>query len=168
MQNGFLSAMIRNLIIIDETGRALLTANYGECHSLGEDNDMISGFISAVYGFAKIVDSTSVDEIQMGTLTFILMSKGNLIFALSMDDEKVTEHRKTLAKIIELFEDLYDYYSECVASDVDKSVFAEFPKFLVDQEILQPNCGNYTECAECPNRIKSLPLEDMTKQLKSA
>lgn len=159
--------MIRNLIIIDETGRALLTANYGECHSLGEDNDMISGFISAVYGFAKIVDSTSVDEIQLGTLTFILMSKGNLVFALSMDDRNLKEHQKTLTKIIDLFEDLYDYYSMCVTTDIDRSVFAEFPKFLVDQGILQPNCGNYTECAECPNRTKSLPLEDMTKQLKS-
>ncbi len=160
--------MIRNLIIIDENGRALLTANYGECHSLGDDNDMISGFISAVYGFANVVNSTSVDEIQLGTLTFILQSKGNLVFALSMDDRNLIEHRKTLAKIIDLFEDLYDYYSLCIESNIDKSTFAEFPKFLVDQEILKPNCGNYTECAECPNSVKSLPLEDMTKQLKSA
>jgi len=159
--------MIRNLIIIDENGRALLTANYGECHSLGEDNDMISGFISAVYGFAKVVDSTSVDEIQLGNLTFILQSKGNLVFALSMDDRNLTEHRKTLAKIIDLFEDLYDYYSLRIESNIDRSIFAEFPRFLVDQEILQPNCGNYTECVECPNRIKSLPLEDMTKQIQS-
>jgi len=160
--------MIRNLIIIEENGRALLTANYGDCHSLGEDNDMISGFISAVYGFANVVNSTSVDEIQLGDLTFILQSKGNLVFALSMDDGNLTQHRITLAKIVDLFEDLYDYYSLCVDSNVDKSIFAEFPKFLVDQEILQPNCGKYTECAECPNRVKSLPLEDMTKQLKSA
>ena len=160
--------MIRNLIIIDENGRALLTANYGECHSLGEDNDLISGFISAVYGFANVVNSTSVNEIQLGNLTFILQSKGNLVFALSMDDRNLTEHRKTLAKIIDLFEDLYDYYSLCIELNISKSTFAEFPKFLVDQEILQPNCGDYTECAECPNRTKSLPLEDMTKQLKSA
>jgi len=159
--------MIRNLIIIDENGRALLTANYGECHSLGEDNDMISGFISAVYGFAKVIDSTSVDEIQLGNLSFILQSKGNLVFALSMDDRNLTEHRKTLAKIIDLFEDLYDYYSLRIESNIDRSIFAEFPRFLVDQEILQPNCGNYTECTECPNRIKSLPLEDMTKQIQS-
>ena len=160
--------MIRNLIIIDENGRALLTANYGDCHSLGDDNDMISGFISAVYGFANVVNSTSVNEIQLGDLTFILQSKGNLVFAISMDDRNLTEHRKTLGKIIEIFEDLYDYYSLCIESNIDKSTFAEFPKFLVDQEILQPNCGDYTECAECPNRIKSLPLEDMTKQLQSS
>ncbi len=160
--------MIRNLIIIDENGRALLTANYGECHSLGDSNDLISGFISAVYGFAKVVDSTSVDEIQLGTLTFILKSKGNLVFALSMDDKSVPEHRKTLVKIIDLFEDLYDYYSMCVTSDIDKSIFAEFPRFLVDQGILQPNCGNYTECDSCPNRTKSLPIENMTNQLKSS
>jgi hypothetical protein len=159
--------MIRNLIIIDENGRALLSANFGECHSLGEDNDMISGFISAVYGFAKIVNSTSVDEIQLGTLTFLLKSKGNLVFALSADDENLTHHRETLAKVMDLFEDLYDYYTVCIEPDVDTTVFTEFPKFLVDQGIMQPNCGNYTECDECPNRTKSLPLEEMTRQLQS-
>ncbi len=159
--------MIRNLIIINENSRALLSANFGECHSLGEDNEMVSGFISAVHSFAKMVDAESVDEIQLGTLTFILMSKGNLVFALSADDENTVEHRTTLVRIIDLFEDLYDYYTVCVEPDIDIAIFREFPKFLVDQDILKPNCGNYTECEECPNSTKSLPVEDMTKQLDS-
>jgi hypothetical protein len=159
--------MIRNLIIIDKNGRALLSANYGDCHALGDDDDLISGFISAVYGFSKVLDAKSLDQIQLGTLTFILMSKGNLVFALSADDENLPEHKTTLVKIIDLFEDLYDYYTVCVEPDIDISVFEEFPKFLVDQEILARNCGKYTECAECPNSTKSLPLDAMTKQLKS-
>ena len=76
--------MIRNLIIVDEEGRAILSANFGECHSLGEDNELVSGFISAVYSFSKMFEAESVDEIQLGALSFILMSKGNLVFALSL------------------------------------------------------------------------------------
>ena len=159
--------MIRNLIIIDKDGRAILSANFGECHSFGEEDKMVIGFISAVYSFSKALDAESVDEIQLGTLTFILMTKGNLVFALSADDEDIAGHRMTLNKIVELFEDLYDYYTVCVESDVDVAIFREFPKFLVDQEILKPNCGNYTECEECPNSTKSLPVEDMTRQLDS-
>jgi hypothetical protein len=157
--------MIRNLIIIDKDGRALLSANYGDCHSLGEDEDLISGFVSAVYGFSRFLDAKTLDQIQLGTLTFILMSKGNLVFTLSVDDENIPEHKSTLVKIIDLFEELYDYYTVCIEPDIDNSVFKEFPKFLVDQEILSRNCGNYSECEGCPNRTKSLPLEEMTKQL---
>ena len=159
--------MIRNLIIINRYGRALLSANFGECHSLGEDDEMVSGFISALYGFSKLLEAATLDQIELGALTFILMTKGNLVFALSADDENIPEHKLTLVKIINLFEDLYDYYTVCVEPDVDVTVFHEFPKFLVDQEILQPNCGNYTECEECPNSSRSLPLEKMSRQLDS-
>jgi hypothetical protein len=159
--------MIRNLIIIDKNGRALLSANFGECHSFGVDDEMVSGFISAVYSFASMLEAKTLDQIQLGSLTFILSTKGNLVFALSADDEYIPEHKLTLVKIIELFEDLYDYYTVCVEPDVDLTIFKEFPKFLVDQDILQSNCGNYTECNECPNSTKSLPLEELTKQLSS-
>ncbi|MGY5881547.1 MAG: hypothetical protein RTV31_14955 [Candidatus Thorarchaeota archaeon] len=159
--------MIRNLIIINKDGRALLSANFGECHSFGEDDEMVSGFISALNGFSKMLEATTLDQIELGTLTFILMAKGNLVFALSADDESIPEHKSTLLRIIALFEDLYDYYTVCVEPDIDVAIFQEFPKFLVDQEILQPNCGNYTECEECPNSTRSLPVEEMTKQLDS-
>ncbi|MFW9843477.1 MAG: hypothetical protein ACFFEV_02760 [Candidatus Thorarchaeota archaeon] len=158
--------MIRNLIIIDENSRAILSTNFGVCHSLGEDDEMVSGFISAVHAFSKLIDAESVDEIQLGTLTFILMSKGNLVFAVSADDNNLEEHRVTLTKIIDLFEDLYDYYTMCIQPDIDVAIFHEFPKFLVDQDILKPNCGNYIECEECPNSTKSLPLEEMVEELK--
>ena len=91
--------MIRNLIIIDKHGRAILSANYGECHSIGDDDELISGFISAVYGFSKVLEAKTVDQIQLGTLTFILMARGNLVFALSADDDKTPDHKTTLVKI---------------------------------------------------------------------
>jgi hypothetical protein len=159
--------MIRNLIIINKDGRPLLSANFGECHSFGEDDEMISGFISALYSFSKLLEATSLDQIELGSLTFILITKGNLVFALSADDENIPEHKSTLLRIIDLFEDLYDYYTVCVEPDIDVAIFHEFPKFLVDQGILQPNCGNYTKCEECPNSTRSLPVEEMTNQLDS-
>ena len=159
--------MIRNLIIIDSTGRALLSANFGECHSFGEDDEMVSGFISAVYRFAKMLEAKTLDQIQLGNLTFLLMSKGNLVFALSADDENIPAHKTTLVQIIDLFEDLYDYYTVCVEPDIDVALFNEFPKFLVDQDILKPNCGNYTECEDCPNSEKTLPLQELTDKLGS-
>ena len=155
--------MIRNLIIIDKDGRALLSTNFGECHSLGEDNGLVSGFISAIYSFSKMFEAESVDEIKLGKLSFILKSKGNLVFALSADDEDITPHKATLVSIIDLFEELYDYYSMSVESEINIAIFQEFPKFLVDQDILKPNCGKYTECEGCPNSEETLPLRELTE-----
>ena len=159
--------MIRNLIIINKDGRALLSANFGECHSLGEDDEMVGGLISALNGFARMLDATTLDQIELGALTFILMAKGNLVFALSADDENISEHKSTLVRIIDLFEDLYDYYTVCVEPDIDIATFQEFPKFLVDQDILKPNCGKYSECEGCPNREKTLPLLELKEKLDS-
>ncbi len=158
--------MIRNLIIIDKEDRALLSTNFGECHSLGDDNDMVSGFISAIYSFSKMFEAESVDEIRLGTLSFILMSKGSLVFALSADDEDITAHKSTLVTIIDLFEELYDYYSMSLESDIDTTIFQEFPKFLVDQDILKLNCGKFVECEGCPNSENSLPLKEMITELE--
>jgi len=163
----FLRAMIRNLIIIDKNSRPIVSANFGECHSFGEDDRMISGFLSALYNLSKMFNAESLDEIRLGELAFTVMTKGNLVFAVSSDDDDSSTHKTTLLEIIEVFEDLYEFYSTSVEPDVDTAPFKEFPKFLVDQHVLEPNCGKYVECVGCPNSVKTLPLQDMKRELES-
>jgi hypothetical protein len=93
------------------------------------------------------------------------MPKEDLIFSISADDDETEKHRTILNQIIGLFADLYDSFSCGMEDEVDTSVYQEFPKFLVDQGILQLNCGKYTECEGCPNRENSLPLHDMIEEL---
>jgi hypothetical protein len=93
------------------------------------------------------------------------MPKDELIFSISADDDNTEEHRETLAGIIGLFADLYDSYSHGIEDEIDTSVYQEFPKFLVDQKILQLNCGKYVECEGCPNRENNIPLREMTEEL---
>jgi hypothetical protein len=64
-----MSNMIRNLVILDKNGRDLLSSNFGECHSFGDNDDMISGFISAIYTFSKMLSADTVSEIEMTGLT---------------------------------------------------------------------------------------------------
>jgi len=97
-----------------------------------------------------------------------MMPKEDLIFSISADDgDDVEEHRKILTQIIRLFADIYDSFSCGIEDEIDTIVYQEFPKFLVDQGILQLNCGNYVECEGCPNRNNSLPLREMTEELDS-
>ncbi|MFW9814239.1 MAG: hypothetical protein ACFFF9_17380 [Candidatus Thorarchaeota archaeon] len=159
--------MIRNLLIIDKNGRALLCSNFGECHSMCENTDEITGFINALARFSKNLSSEMLDEVQLSGLRFVLMSRADLIFALSADDDDTLGQKLVLAKIIDLFADLYDRFSFGIEDEIDTEIYREFPKFLVDQEILQLNCGKFVECGGCPNREKSLPLREMTSNLIS-
>ena len=159
--------MIRNLIIIDKTGRTLLSSNFGECHSMSDDAEEISGFISALSSFGKYLSADMLNQIELSGLRFILKSRVDLIFAISADDDNTEVHSTTLNKIIGLFADIYDSFSYGIEDEIDTAVYQDFPKFLVNQKILKLNCGKYIECEGCPNRDDSLPLKEMTTELDS-
>ena len=159
--------MIRNLIILDKNGRTLLCSNFGECHSMCDNAEKISGFINALSSFGKYLSSEMLNQVELSGLRFILMSRADLIFAISADDDETEVHSATLIKIIGLFADIYDSFSFGIEDEIDTAVYQDFTKFLVDQEILQLNCGKYVECEGCPNRDDSLPLGEMTTELDS-
>lgn len=159
--------MIRNLLILDKNGRTLLCSNFGECHSMCENAEEISGFINALSNFGRHLTTDVLNQIQLSNLHFILSSRADLIFAISVDDDNLEEHSDTLSKIIDLFADIYDTFSFGIEDEIDVIVYQDFPKFLVDQDILKLNCGKYVECEGCPNTEKSLPLSEMTKELGS-
>ncbi|MHA1943155.1 MAG: hypothetical protein ACW96M_02050 [Candidatus Thorarchaeota archaeon] len=132
-----------------------------------DNAEEISGFINALSSFGTYLSTDTLNDIQLSNLRFILMSRADLIFAISTDDNDTEEHSTTLSKIIELFADIYDSFSFGIEDEIDVIVYQDFPKYLVDQEILQLNCGKYTECEGCPNRDDSLPLREMTVELDS-
>ena len=158
--------MIRNLLILDKNGRALLCSNFGECHSLCDNTEEITGFISALSSFGQALSADVLNEITLSGLRFMLLPKEDLIFSISTDDDNTELHRDILAQIIDLFADLYDSFSCGIEDEIDTAVYQEFPKFLVDQGILQLNCGKYVECEDCPNKENSLPLQMMTEELE--
>ncbi|MHA1952053.1 MAG: hypothetical protein ACXAAO_14825 [Candidatus Thorarchaeota archaeon] len=130
-----------------------------------DNTEEISGFINALSSFSKYLSSDMLNQIELSGLRFILMSRADLIFAISTDDDNTELHSATLNKIIGLFADIYDSFSYRIEEEIDIAVFQDFPKFLVDQEILKLNCGKYVECDGCPNRDDFLPLRAMTTEL---
>jgi len=159
--------MIRNLVILDKNGRSLLSANFGECHSFGDNEAMVSGFVSAIFSFSKMLSTDSVNEIGLGALSFMLLSQGDLMFALSADDGADEANKSKLHQIVNLFISRYGSVVPENDEDLDTMAFHTFPQYLVKQGILKPNCGKYDECADCENSKKALPLEELTRQLGS-
>jgi hypothetical protein len=161
-----MSCMIRNLVILDKNGRSLLSANFGECHSFGDNDALVSGFISAIYLFSRTFNSGTINDIELGSLSFMLVSEGDLIFALSSDERDALANKAALRQIVNLFISRYGSVLPESNEELDTIAFHIFPQYLVKQGILKPNCGKYDECVSCENSQKSLPLEEITKQIE--
>ena len=157
--------MIRNIFVIDSTtGNSLVTANFGECHSLGNDSGMVSGFISALYSFSKSLNGETINEVRLGELHFLIQNHRDLLFVIASDNDNIEENRLKLDKIARIFYELYGTQPR-VLSDHGMIPLSDFGTYLVDNGITEHNCGNNPLCDDCENREKMLPLKEMTKQI---
>ena len=157
--------MIRNLIILDSSGNDLLSANFGECHSLGTKHDLIGSFVNAIYSFSQTIIGQEIRNIRFEHLDFLIMSKEDIIFMISADDGIPQENRRKLNRISTLF---LERYKEQVAHLDDTRIspdFTEFVDYLHELDITQRNCGGRPTCADCPDR-RVLPLEEMSKSIQ--
>jgi hypothetical protein len=153
--------MIRNIFVIDSTtGNSIVTANFGECHSLGNDSGMVSGFISALYSFSKSLNGETINEVRH----FLIENHRDLLFVIASDSDNIEENRLKLDKIARIFYELYGTQLR-VLSDHGMIPLSNFGAYLVDNGITERNCGSNPLCDDCENRDKLLPLEEMTKQV---
>ena len=157
--------MIRNIFVIDSaTGNSLVAANFGECHSLGNDSGMVSGFISALYSFSKSLNGETINEVRLGELHFLIQNHRDLLFVIASDNDNIEENRLKLDKIARIFYELYGTQPR-VLSDHGMIPLSDFGTYLVDNGSTERNCGNNPLCDDCENREKMLPLKEMTKQI---
>ncbi len=132
-----------------------------------EDAEALSGFIEALSSFGSLLSNGMLSEVVLSGLQFMIMPHNEIIFSISADDDETKNNKRALEKIIDVFADIYDSYSLGIEDEIDPVIYKDFPKFLVDQGVLKLNCGLYVECEGCPNRVRSLPLNEMTKELQS-
>ncbi|MHA1771279.1 MAG: hypothetical protein ACTSYL_06615 [Candidatus Thorarchaeota archaeon] len=142
-----------------------ISHNFGACNSLGGDPNVVSGFLSAVYGFGMMLSGNDVSEILLGERCFYLTTN-KLILVLVSDGHNDAENRKTLETINQLFMDQYASKIDAYLLDLDSSHFASLPQQLIDLGILQANCGGMSDCSDCKDNSKSLPVESMGHMLR--
>ena len=154
--------MIRNLIIIDKKGTNLLEVNFGECHSLAANPLVISSFISAIYAFGQSLNGRGIKNIRFEHLYFMLYTKKEFIFLISVDDDLESENRAKLERISSLFLEKYSQELREFEETNTPSDFTEFINILLDLDIAQKNCGEHPDCEDCPNH-RVLPLDEISK-----
>ncbi|MHA2377787.1 MAG: hypothetical protein ACXADS_00755 [Candidatus Thorarchaeota archaeon] len=153
--------MIRNLSILDSEGQSLVTSYFGECHSLGDNPTLISGFISALHRMGQDLSGKGVDEIHIGDLYFVVLTDRDMIFAIAADDEEVEGNKVKLAQIADIF---LERYGSVLWSHEDTTVFKDFVPHLLDMGVVASSCGDYPDCEGCPKSVKTLPMEHVIER----
>ncbi len=150
--------MIRNLSILSSSGHSLVSAYFGECHSFGDDQNLVTGFITALHSMGQSLAGRGVDEIHLGPLHFAILSERDLLFAIAVEDEPPEDAKVSLTRIADLFLERYGSIVHDVREGDDLSMFQNFPNILVELGVAQTSCGKYPECEGCPDAEKELPL----------
>ncbi len=153
--------MIRNLIVLDGSGMPVFTANYGECHSFGEDQTMISGLVSALVSFIQSATGHVIESVIIGELEIYFYQRERLTFVMLVDDKDKNDNKIKIQRIAKLF---YDQYGEIVRGGFYQSeMFQEFGNLLTSLNIAQKNCGGRPDCDGCPNSKKTLPVSRLAQ-----
>ena len=147
--------MIRNLLVMNH-GVLLVKLNFGECHSLGANEELVAGFISAMDIFSNEITGGSIKTINFEEYIFHFYKDSNSINNLyvfitdSEEDEEVVNFK--INKIASLF---YNRYSEVLKQfDGEINQFNDFKKTLLEMNLAQKNCGGRPECTGCTNSTK--------------
>lgn len=158
-------AMIRNLSILNSSGHSLVSAYFGECHSFGKDENLVTGFISALHAMGQSLAGRGVDEIHLGPLHFVILSERNLLFAIAVENEPSEDAKVSLTRIADLFLERHGSIVHDMREGDDISMFQSFPNDLVDMGIAKTSCGKYPECEGCPDAEKELPVSQFIGQV---
>ncbi|MFX0107593.1 MAG: hypothetical protein ACFE7R_04855 [Candidatus Hodarchaeota archaeon] len=156
--------MIRNLSILDSDGRSLVSSYFGECHSLGDNTNLISGFLSALHQMGQNLSGKGVDQISFGVLYFVLITERNLIFSVAADDGDIEANKVKLSQIADLFIERYGSILWDLDNRDDLSLFDEFVPYLLNLGVVAKSCGKYPDCMDCPDSKKTLPMEQVIQQ----
>lgn len=151
--------MIRNIFII-KNGIPLVVINFGACHSLGNDDDLISGFIYVFGTFSRELTGDMIKIIDFESYKmYFYEDKTNLdllfVFIYEVNiKSKAIEFK--IRKVVSLFN---EKYSQRISEfDGNITYFNDFKNILLEMNLAQKNCGGHPECEGCSNSNKTLSL----------
>jgi hypothetical protein len=110
--------MIHNIYILQRDGMCVLHRKYG---SLEADEDLVSGFLSALTSFGKTISGKEVESVNFGDKKFVTVPSENLLFVSYCDRDD--EVKNTLVSIRDHF---INSYGSLQGWNGERSIFEDF------------------------------------------
>lgn len=131
--------MIHNVYIMKRSGECIISRKYG---SLKVDEDLVTGFLSAILNFSEQLDGERVESIVMGNKKFVYTGMGDVIFIAYADkNDPVKESLEVLGRTF------MEKYGETLKKwKGERDIFNDFTKQM--DEILGGEAGVNDKLAE--------------------
>ncbi len=144
----------------------MVKLNFGECHSLGLDENLISGFICALESFSNEITRSIIKSINFEDYIFhFYKDQRNLLHVfISEPDDDIEVINFKIRRIASLFVEMYSTILQEYNGEISR--FNDFGNILIDMNLTQKNCGGRPECEGCPNSVKTLKVLDAFKEKK--
>ncbi len=145
--------LIQNVFVF-KAGIALVNQNFGQCHALGNDINLISSYLYAIQQLSVEITGTSIKSLNFEKIAFHFYRDqydSNIFYVVVTDvDDDPEEINFKIHKISEIFDKNYkDYLQEFHGNIVP---FRNFGDILISMNIAERNCGGGSECEGCANK----------------
>ncbi len=146
--------MIRNLFVI-KNSLLLVSENLGACHSLSQNEDLVSSFLTAINSISNLISGSSLKNIDLGDFTLYFHEEPKdskiLLVAIADINDKEKDVNDKLRKIATFFLDKYNH--NLVNFNGERSQFQDFKRFLIANKLVEKTCRKKANCEDCSNRF---------------
>ncbi|GAG54257.1 unnamed protein product, partial [marine sediment metagenome] len=129
----------------------LINQNFGQCHSLGRDINLVSSYLYAIQQLSVEITGTSIKSMNFEEIALHFFkdpNDPNIFYVIVTDvDDDFEEINFKIHRIAEIFNQNYKTILEDFHGYV--SPFRNFGDILISMNLAEKNCGGGSECEGC-------------------
>ena len=142
--------MIQNIFIF-KSGIVLVNHNFGQCHTLGRDINLVSSYLYALQQISVEITGTSIKSLNFEKISFHFYKDpydSNVFYVIVTDvDDDLEEINFKIHRIAEIFDQNYKENLQEFHGNV--GTFRNFGDILISMNLAEKNCGGGSECEGC-------------------
>ena len=142
--------MIQNIFVF-KAGVVLVNQNFGQCHSLGGDINLISSYLYALQQISIEITGTAIKSLNFEEISLHFYKDSNdpnifYVIVTDVEDDKDEVNFK-IHRIAEIFNQNYKTILEDFHGYLNP--FRNFGDILISMNLAEKNCGGGSECEGC-------------------
>ncbi len=142
--------LIQNIFVF-RAGIALVNQNFGQCHSFGNDINLVSSYLYALQQLSVEITGTQIKSLNFEEIALHFYKDPrdeHLFYVIVTDvDDEIDEINFKIHRIAEIFNQNYKKILLDFHGNI--SHFKNFGDTLIKMNIAERNCGGGSECEDC-------------------
>jgi hypothetical protein len=142
--------LIQNIFVF-KAGVLLVDQNFGQCHSLGSDINLVSSYLYALQQISLEITGTPIKSLNFEEIALHFYkdpSDPSIYYVIVTDvDDNIDEINFKIHRIAEIFEQNYKDHLKDFFGNI--APFRNFGEILINMNLAEKNCGGGSECEGC-------------------